>query len=123
QSLEEVFLLRFSKSDQADFYEVLSTVYSSTGDMERANDYLRITLKLRKEVDIKNDMTIVNEFIHFVENEEQLLNDKIQNLKNKQAREKLELQIENDREKEVWIYTLFLVSILCLVLIIIVISS
>ena len=122
-SIEEVFLTRFSKIDQAEFYEVLSYAYSGKGDLKKANDYLIITLKLRKELDVKNDMKIVHEFVEFVEQEEVQLNEKIQNLKNKQAKEKLEMQIENDKEKEVWIYTLFLVSILCLVLIIMVISS
>ena len=55
------------------------------GDLEMANDYLLITLKLRKELDVKNDMKIVHEFVDFVEEEEVQLNDKIQNLKNKQA--------------------------------------
>ncbi|MBD3636746.1 MAG: hypothetical protein HUJ25_05335 [Crocinitomicaceae bacterium] len=123
QQVEEVFLSRFSKSDQAEFYEVLAEVYQKMGELEFANDYLRITLKLRKEVDVKNDKKIVKEFVDFIETEEIQLNDKIQNLKNKQEKEKLQLQIESDREKEVWIYTLFLVSIICLVLIIMVISS
>ena len=88
-----------------------------------ANDYFRITLKLRKALDVKNDKTIVREFITFFESEEVQLNNKIQNLKNVQEKEKLQLQIEGENEKKVWIYTLFLVSILCLVLIIMVISN
>lgn len=123
KGIEDVFLNRFSKADQAEFYEVLSSVYAGKSDLEKANDYLIITLKLRKELDVKNDMRIVYEFVDFIEHKEVQLNEKIQNLKNKQAKEKLEMQIENDKEKEVWIYTLFLVSILCLVLIIMVISS
>ena len=122
-SIEDIFLERFSKADQAEYYEVLSSAYNGQGDLKLANAYLIITLKLRKELDVKNDMKIVYEFVEFIEHEEVQLNEKIQNLKNKQEKEKLEIQIENDKEKEVWIYTLFLVSILCLVLIIMVISS
>ena len=54
---------------------------------------MRITLKLRKEVDVKNDKKIVGEFIDFIETEEVTLNDKIQNLKNKQEKEKLDIYI------------------------------
>lgn len=121
--IEEVYLDRFSKTEQAEFYETLSAVYQRMNDLKLANDYLRITLKLRKEIDVKNDKKIVGEFVDFIETEEVQLNEKIQNLKNKQEKEKLELQIQSDKEKEVWIYTLFLVSILCLVLIIMVIAN
>lgn len=123
KGIEEVYINRFSKTEQAEFYDVLSAAYQKNGNLEMANDYLRITLRLRKELDVKNDRKIVGEFVDFIEQEEVTLNSKIQNLKNKQEKEKLELQIESDREKEVWIYTLFLVSIVCLVLIIMVIAN
>lgn len=123
ENLEEIYLREFMKIDQADFYELYAEAYQSVGDFNRANDYLRITLKLRKELDVKNDKRIVQEFLTFFENEEVQLNDKIQNLKFKQAQEKLKLQIEGENQKKVWIYTLFLVSIICLVLIIMVISN
>ena len=123
EDLEEAFLQKFTKNDQANFYELFADTWRQLGDYKKSNDYLRITLKLRKVVDVQNDKKIVKEFIHFFESEEIQLNDKIQNLRNKQEREKLELQIESDREKEIWIYTLFLVSIVCLVLIIMVISN
>jgi len=122
-SIEDSFHDRFSNKEQAEFYELLSNVYLQAKDYKHANDYLRITLLLRKELDTKNDKKIVNQFIEFFENEEIQLNHKIENLKHIQEREKLELQIENDNEKKVWIYSLFLVSIVCLVLIIIVIAN
>jgi two-component system, sensor histidine kinase PdtaS len=121
--IEEVYLSRFSKSEQAEYYEVLASTYQKMNDLEMANDYLRITLKIRKEIDVKNDKKIVHEFVDFIENEEVELNEKIQNLKTRQDKEKLELQIAGDKDKEIWIYTLFLVSILCLVLIIMVIAN
>lgn len=123
KDLEEIYLRDFTKIDQADFYELYAAAYNEIGDFETSNDYLRITLKLRKQLDVKNDKRIVQEFITFFENEEVQLNDKIQTLKFKQEQEKLKLQIEGDNQKKIWIYTLFLVSIICLVLIIMVISN
>ncbi len=123
ENLEETYLSDFTKIDQAEFYELYSAAYHETGQFETANDYLRITLKLRKQLDVKNDKRIVKEFITFFENEEMQLNDKIQTLKFKQEQEKLKLQIDSENQKKVWIYTLFLVSIICLVLIIMVISN
>ena len=123
KEIEGSYLSHFGKKEQADFYEVLANVYQDKEEYELANDYFRITLKLRKDLDVKNDRTIVKEFITFFESEEVQLNDKIQNLKNQQEKEKLELQIAGENDKKVWIYTLFLVSILCLVLIIMVIAN
>ncbi|UKN02634.1 ATP-binding protein [Paracrocinitomix mangrovi] len=121
--LEEIYLTRFTKDDQAEFYELMANIYQQKGDLDTSNDYLRITLKLRKEIYLSNDKGFVTEFVDFIEDEEVQLNNRIQSLKNKQEKEKLELQIKNDREKEVWIYTLFLVSILCLIIIIMVIAN
>ncbi len=122
-NLEETYRKDFPKKDQADLYEQLANAYQLKGDFELANDYFRITLKYRKDLDVKNDRKIVNEFINFFEKEEDQLNHKIQNLRNVQEKEKLELQIEGESEKKIWIYTLFLVSIVCLILVILVISS
>jgi two-component sensor histidine kinase len=123
KSIENVYLTRFTKADQAEFYEVMSAAFNMSGDYKLANDYLRVTLRLRKDLDVKNDRKIVGEFVDFIEEEEIQLNSKIENLKNKQEKEKLELQIKAEKDKKVWIYTLFLVSIICLVLIILVISN
>ena len=121
--LESSYLSHFGKKEQSNFYELLAEVYQAKNDFKLANDYFRITLKLRKTLDLKNDKTIVREFITFFESEEVQLNNKIQNLKNVQEKEKLQLQIDSENEKKVWIYTLFLVSTLCLVLVIMVISN
>lgn len=123
KSIESVFLRDFNKTELAEFYETLADAYQRSADYEMANDYFRITLKIRKDLDVKNDIKIVREFINFYEKEEQQLTQKVQNLKNQQEKEKLELQIEGENEKKVWIYTLFLVSILCLVLVIMVIYN
>ncbi|MCB9223269.1 MAG: hypothetical protein H6582_03745 [Crocinitomicaceae bacterium] len=123
KDIEEIFLAKFSRAEQAEFYEVLASVYNGMQEYKLANDYLRVTLRLRKEIDVKNDKKIVGEFINFIETEEVQLNSKIQNLKAQQEKEKLEIQIEAEKEKKVWIYTLFIVSIFCLVLIILVISN
>lgn len=123
KELEEIFLRDFTKTEQAQFYETFAEAYQQSGDLERANDYFRITLKIRKDLDLKNDKKIVKEFIDFYEKEEIQLNQKVETLKHQQEKEKLELQIEGENEKKVWIYTLFLVSIICLVLVIMVISN
>ena len=123
KEVEPSFLKNFSKKEQADFYEEFAMANLQINDLLTSNAYLRITLKLRKELDVKNDKKIVDEFITFFENEESELNGKIENLKNLQEKEKLELQIEGENEKKVWIYTLFLVSIVCLILVILVIAS
>jgi len=123
EGLEEIFLRDFTKTEQAQFYETLAEAHQQSGNLKNANDYFRITLKIRKDLDVKNDKKIVKEFIDFYEKEEQQLNQKVESLKHQQEKEKLELQIEGENEKKVWIYTLFLVSILCLVLVIMVISN
>lgn len=122
-ALEDIYIRDFTKKDQCELYEQLAHAYQMNNDFKMANDYFRITLKYRKDLDVKNDRKIVNEFINFFEKEEIQLNDKIQNLKNIQEKEKLELQIAAENEKKVWIYTLFLVSIVSLILVILVISS
>lgn len=123
KEVESVYLNRFNKSDQVEFYEVLAGVHSELGDHELANDYLRITLKLKEQLFAKEERKVVGEFVNFIEKGEDQLNTKIENLKNSQEKEKLELQIEAEKEKKIWIYTLFLVSIVCLVLIILIISN
>ncbi|MEX1001734.1 MAG: histidine kinase dimerization/phosphoacceptor domain -containing protein [Crocinitomicaceae bacterium] len=122
-SIEPDVLDQFSSGERIDFYEVLADNYQQTGDLKKANDYLRVTLSHRKRVDEKNSREIVDQFLSFFEEEEVHLNDRIQNLKNKQDREKLEIEIQAERDKKIWIYTLFIVSIVGLLLIILIISN
>lgn len=121
--LEIAYKQGFSKTDQADLYDLIAEVKAAQGDYKGANEYLLISRMIREEVNVKNDIKMVGEFLNFFEEEEARLNDRIENLKNIQEKEKLELQIENDEEKKIWVYSLFLVSIICLVLIIFIIAK
>lgn len=111
-----------SKKERIEMYELLSEIYTSRKDFESANKYLKITLQLKDELYSKTNTDATDEFLTFFDEEENRIDDKLNNYKNLQEREKLELEVKNRKEKEVWIYSLFIVSTICLILIIIVIA-
>lgn len=122
RSIEREFDGPGRRKERMELYQLLSNIYASKGDYEKANEFLKITLLIKSEESSKNNKDAVEEFIHYFEQEESRINDKLENYKTIQEKEKLELEVKNRREKEVWIYSLFGVSVVCLLLIIFIIA-
>jgi two-component sensor histidine kinase len=110
------------KRERIELYELISEIYSSRKDYVMSTSYLTIALKLQKELSNKDNKDATDQFLAFFEEEENRIDDKLDNFKNIQDKEKLQVEVKTRKEKELWIYSLFIVSIVCLVLIIIVIA-
>lgn len=111
-----------AKRDRIELYELMSEIYAARRQFEEANKYLKIALMLKNELSYKNSRDATEQFLTFFEEEENRIDEKLNNYKNLQEKEKLQLEVKAQKDKEVWIYSLFIVSTLCLVLIIIVIA-
>ena len=123
KELEPVYKTTFSERELAELYAFESEVYAKMGKMDYAYEYLLISNKIKEVINTKNDHQMVGEFLDFFERSEERMNHRLQSLRNKQAKEKLELQIAGDHEKKIWVYSLFTISILGLLLIIFVIAK
>lgn len=110
------------RRERIELYELMSEIYASRKDFATATSYLTIALKLQKELSNKDNKDATDQFLAFFEEEENRIDVKLDNFKNLQDKERLELEVKNRKDKEVWIYSLFIVSIICLILIIIVIA-
>jgi two-component system, sensor histidine kinase PdtaS len=108
--------------ERIELYELFSDIYSKQGNYETANKYLKIALLLRDELRNENNRDATEQFLTFFEEEENRIDDKLNNYKNLQEKEKLELEVKIQKEKQGWIYSLFVVSTLCLILIIVIIA-
>lgn len=122
RSIEREFDGPGRRKERMEMYQLMSDIYTSKGDYEKANEFLKITLLIKNEESSKNNKDAVEEFINYFEQEESRINDKLENYKTLQEKEKLELEVKNRKEKEVWIYSLFGVSVICLLIIILIIA-
>lgn len=111
-----------SKRERVELYEMLSEIYVARNDFESAYKYISIVVMLKDQLHSKNNRDAADEFLSFFEEEENRIDEKLNNYKNLQEKEKLELEVKNRKEKEVWVYSLFIVSTICFILIIIVIA-
>lgn len=118
EKLEPTYQISFPDEEVAELYELKATLYKGIGDFELAYSSLELSKKIGDGAFVKHDRQMVSEFLDFFESEEKKLNQRLEVIRSRQVKEKLELQIEGDKERKVWVYTLFVVSIAGLLLII-----
>lgn len=123
EGLEQVYREKMSQKEQTEFYDFKSELHQTLGDYKIANEYLWLSNKLKDSVMLGYGQKMVREFLTIYEEEENDINHRIELLKSKQEREKLELEIELSNEKEILVYSIFGVSTVCLILIILIVTN
>jgi two-component system, sensor histidine kinase PdtaS len=111
-----------AKRERIEMYLLLNEIYSLRKEFEKANQYLKMATLLKDELYLKTNKDATDEFLSFFDDEENRIDDKLENYKNIQEKDRLQLEMKNRKEKERWIYSFFIVSIISLILVIIVVA-